>query len=528
MNPLPDMVIIDFCEWLSNILPVRHTDLDLYDLILDEENHYLLEEYAREFLFFQKYQSTVKSLFHRFIDSEEFDQRLKETQQFIQSHQKPFIRPYHFIHDIQLDELFECFINRTHCAEWEWLEQSWHELNDRDLGFSMRNQKVTPRILARSVCHLFWEYRSEPLSCDDHSRLFHLMNHVQLNIDIEVDFLVWLVQSNGEPIDLQKMPLRTFELLAKKFQDECGKSDREKQKLIKSFKQTSMWILSEKLAALLPLNVAKRAKDLGYIFKRYNDKNIPFKCFIVPLQADSAEYIDLIENRWYDLHYLSGDYLDIYYSKADYGRSGFEITQKMRYIPESLKTKAPLIVLWNDDLTKACGIDISRLDNTAIFEVIRYIVNLIREGKNLTTIVQEANQMCKKLREEQRPVTYTTTNTVTIKDNATVIGPVAGENSGNMVFRSEERTSEADVLHELEAAKRIIFKFSEINDRQKQLLAEIIDEAKNAIKDDSADKKVESKKHFKDAVDLIGVGSKLISALSGLTNVLRFFGISPE
>ena len=40
-------------------------------------------------------------------------------------------------------------------------------------------------------------------------------------------------------------------------------------------------------------------------------------------------------------------------------------------------------------------------------------------------------------------------------------------------------------------------------------------------------KKVESKKHFKDAVDLIGVGSKLISALSGLTTVLKFFGISP-
>ena len=135
--------------------------------------------------------------------------------------------------------------------------------------------------------------------------------------------------------------------------------------------------------------------------------------------------------------------------------------------------------------------------------------------------------MCKDLRDEQRPVTYTTTNTVTIKDNATVIGPVACENSGTMVFQSEERISEADVLHELEAAKKIIYKFSDINDRQKQLLAEIIDEAKNAIRDNSTDKKVESKKHFKDAVDLIGVGSKLISALSGLTTVLKFFGISP-
>ena len=137
------------------------------------------------------------------------------------------------------------------------------------------------------------------------------------------------------------------------------------------------------------------------------------------------------------------------------------------------------------------------------------------------------NQMCKELRDEQRPITHTTTNTVTIKDNATVIGSVAGENSGSMVFKSNERTDEASVLYELEAAKEVIYKFSDINDRQKQLLAEIIDEAKNAIKDNSADKKADSKKHFKNAVDLIGIGSKLISALSGLTNVLKFFGYSP-
>lgn len=199
----------------------------------------------------------------------------------------------------------------------------------------------------------------------------------------------------------------------------------------------------------------------------------------------------------------------------------------MNYIPESLKTKAPLIVLWENDLDKACGIDISRLNNAAIFDVFKCIVNSIREGKTFKMIVQEANQMCKELRDEQRPITYTRINTVTIKDNATVIGPVAGENSGSMVFKSSERTDEIDVLHELESAKEVIYKFSDINDRQKQLLADIIDEAKNAIKDNSADKKADSKRHFKNAVDLIGVGSKLIAALSGLTNVLKYFGYSP-
>lgn len=89
------------------------------------------------------------------------------------------------------------------------------------------------------------------------------MNRAKLDIDIEVDFLEWLIQSNGEPIDFRKIPLRTFELLAQKFQNECGKSEREKQKLIRSFKQTNILILSEKLTNILPLSTAKRAKDLG-------------------------------------------------------------------------------------------------------------------------------------------------------------------------------------------------------------------------------------------------------------------------
>lgn len=55
----------------------------------------------------------------------------------------------------------------------------------------------------------------------------------------------------------------------------------------------------------------------------------------------------------------------------------------------------------------------------------------------------------------------------------------------------------------------------------------IIDEAKNAIRENSEEQKVHSKKRFKDAIDLTGIGVKIISALSGLATVLKFFGISP-
>lgn len=526
MNLLPDMIIIDFCEWLNSVLSKRRDqhDLDFYDLMLDRENSFVLERYAEEYLHFQINRSQIIKLLHRFIDSEEFDQYVDIELN------KYFPREYSRLSDIvdylsspYIEKYFDLFIFKTYGVHSDQLK-----LKDIGLHLSGKEHNITPEQLAGSAYYVFSKSKDNPQIARDKQWVLQLMNHAELDIGIEADFLEWLIQIDGEPIDFRNMPLRTFELLAQKFQNECGKSEREKKKLIRSFKQMNILVLSEKLTNRLPLNTVKRAKDLGYIVKRYNDHDVKFKCFIVPLQADSAEYIELMEKRWYDLHYLSGDYLDIYYSKADYGCSGFEITRKMNYIPESLKTKAPLIVLWENDLNKACGIDISNLDNDAIFKVIRCIVNLIRDKNSLEMIVQEANQMCKELRDEQRdkqrPVTH---NVVTIQDNATVNGPVAAENSGNMVFQSEERTRDADVLHDLESAKQIINNFSDINDRQKELLMEIIDEAKNAIRENSTDQKDKSKKRFKDAVDLIGVGSKLISALSGLTTVLGFFGISP-
>lgn len=514
MNLLPDMIIIDFCEWLKKKLVAKQCNYDFLDLMLDEEYRSALRKYAKEYLYVQRYLKATKRLLHRFIDSDDFEQCFSHRERFIDYGYFDITDLLHHIHYARIENGLHNFIEKEYGRQITVQDIVYYEF--------AQEREIESSQLADSTSYVFSHARS---GGREKKWVLQLMNRANLELDIEVDFLEWLIQTSGEPIDFRKMPMKTFELLASKFQIECSKTENEKRKLIKSFKQTNYIVLSEKLATVLPSNTAKRAKDLGYIFCRYQDKRIRFKCFIVPLQADADEYIDLMENRWYDLHYLSGDYLDIYYSKTDYGKSGYQIANQMSLIPNSLKTKAPIIVLWENHLEDAQGIDISRLDNIAMFEVIRCIVNSIRDGQNIDQIVKEANQMSKKLRDEQRPVNR---NTLTIGGNAVVNGPVAVVNDhGEMISNVGQKTDDANVLHELEKAKAIIRNFSEMNDRQKQLLNEIIDETKNAIKEDSVVKKEASKKRFKDAVDLIGIGSKLISALSGLANVLKFFGVSP-
>lgn len=475
----------------------------------------------RNFLYIQNYGKIIKQTFHRFIDSSEFDCCLSEC------------KKYHHIHFFDIMDIHNCLHCRHFDEELYRFLKKEHDYHNKSKNihhfYYSEQHKIKPHELADSASYLFSEARNSKWIQKEKKWVLQFINQVNLDVDIEADFLEWLIQTSGEPIDFRAMPLKTFEQLAERFQTECGKNAQEKNKLIKSFKQTNLIVLSEKLATVLPINIIKRARDLGYIFNRYQNKNVRYKCLIIPLQADSNEYIELMEKRWYDLHYLSGDYLDIYYSKADYGKSGYQIANQMSYIPDELKTKAPLIVLWENELQQAQGIDITRLDNTAVFEVIRCVVNAIRAEKNIEQIVEEANQMSKELRDTQRPVSnITTNNTLTISGSAVVNGPVAVVNDhGKMVSNIGGEINDANVLHELEIAKSIISNFSEINDRQKQLITEIIDEAKSAIKEDSAEKKDTSIKHFKNALDLIGIGSKLISALSGLVNVLKFFGISP-
>lgn len=510
MNLLPDMIILEFCEWLKVRIEHSNASLDFFDIVFDQECSGTLREYAKEYLQIKRDIDAYKGVLHRFIDSDDF------LNWFIDEHpygmhrcRIDYSRWYHYaIFHPKFEDVFCRFVEKDYLAHDNAGQNQWSGLDEYQL--------------ADSTSYVFSNINRQSR---EKKPFLQFMNRVELDLDIEIDFLEWLIQTRGEAIDIGKMPRKTFELLASNFQIECAKTEKEREKLIKSFMQKDFLVLSEKLAMILPKRTAKRAKDLGYICSRYQDKSVRYKCFIVPLQAEEEEYIQLMEKRWYDLHYLSGDYLDIYYSETDYGKSGYQIMNQMSRVPQHLKTKAPVIVLWEESLERAQGIDITRLDSAEIFEVVRCMVNSIRDGKVMDDIVKEANHMSKSLREEHRPIYH---NELIVRDNAIINGPVAVVNKkGTMTSVMETKACEADVLHQLERMKSIISELSDLNNRQKQLLNEIIENNKAAIKENSQDKKEEGKKSFKNAIDLIGAGSKIVSAISGLTSILKYFGISP-
>lgn len=514
MNLLPDIIIIDFCEWLKkNIIP-QHNDVDFLDLILDERYYTDIQKYASNFL--QRYKPSVKGMLYQFIESEYFDKSLKRCDDYLREY---YDLPYEWWSDY---DFFYRIFHKEFFQEgfYQFYKSTYADFVYKCKGNQTRN--ISPQELVNSSRNLFSHINYDPWVQNERKWALQYINRLDLDLHIESDFLEWLIKTNGEPIDIRKMPLSVFEKIADKFKIDCNKSNKDRDKLIKSFKQKDLIVLSEKLLTVLPIKTARRAKDLGYIIERYQDKNIPYKCLIMPLQADSKEYVDLIEKRWEDIHYLSGNYLDIYYSAVDYGKSGYEIMNQINFIPDRLKAKVPVIVIWNTDLNNAQGIDINRLNNADIFDVIRTIVNSIKNKNSLSKIVEEANQMTKKLREEHRAINYNTIN-----NNGTITGNVAAVNYGVMSASIAEEIYDIKLINEIEKARKIIESFEDINEIQKQRLLSIMDETKSAVELNVDEKQKESKKNFKDAICFMGnLGVKLISALSGLTNLLKFFGFS--
>ncbi len=118
----------------------------------------------------------------------------------------------------------------------------------------------------------------------------------------------------------------------------------------------------------------------------------------------------------------------------------------------------------------------------------------------------------------------------TINVSGDVKGSVIGSNSG-VVTNNFPKEISAEELHqlmeEIKIAQNIISNLNDVTDFQKEYLLGIIDETNQALNSGSSDEVNKSKKNFTDTIKIMGnVGVKVISALAGVTNLLKFFGIS--
>lgn len=502
MNPLPTTMVIDFCEWLKNRIEKEsnRNEADILDLVLNQEHSSRLEEYAYEYLYKDAY--LLRQILHQFIDSEDFKCCFEDRFEKIIQHGHYLHTDSHYF----FRKLCNCF-----CYERVFdkflLKYGKNE-------FASMDGPINPEHLVNSIHTILW-HSDEPLL------VMHFMV-VNTNLSPVIDFLEWLMINKNKPMNLERMPLEVFIQLVDEFCVSEGVRVSSREKLIRSFRQTTPGVLAQKLSLLLPKSKVKKMKNLGYIYERYSNHNIPYKCLFLPLAADAASFKSFINKFWIDLHYLSGDFLDIYYGKEELNKSGYEIRNNLKSIPKDLSNKLPCVVLWGESMNNASTIDIKGLGDGDLFRLIAMIVDLIKNSTPFNEIIERTNVMAKELVNQSKPTTHITT-TITHSP-----GAVAGVIDNSEI--TTNTTSSADVnsfSKEATEAIKLIQGYSEINEQQKKALIEIINEAKTAIEENSPDAKSESKAKFKGFI--LGAGNvtkNLLAILASLATLAKFFNIN--
>lgn len=124
---------------------------------------------------------------------------------------------------------------------------------------------------------------------------------------------------------------------------------------------------------------------------------------------------------------------------------------------------------------------------------------------------------------------------LTIKERGSIVNqqinnfvnsPVVGSQIGTSI--SQVSFNNSDFSKELDQANLKLKSLEELSGENRKAILELLEQANSAIQSDDKQKQLETKATFEGFLRGIGnVGVKVVSVLSGLANIAKFFGYSP-
>ncbi|WLE95792.1 MAG: ThiF family adenylyltransferase [Candidatus Electrothrix communis] len=124
-------------------------------------------------------------------------------------------------------------------------------------------------------------------------------------------------------------------------------------------------------------------KNFIDLLERY--KSIPFHgMFIFPLAE--KRWSAFVEKYWEDLNSATREWLDIYYSEKDIKyRSGHDILSFFHQV-DSTNITIPCLLIWQENLKNAVSFQLRLLSEEQIYDIIQFVVQLIRKKCGLSEI----------------------------------------------------------------------------------------------------------------------------------------------
>lgn len=390
-----------------------------------------------------------------------------------------------------LEPLAREFVREMDCPyqSWEIIQNLKYYLNSEDVPV-----KEYGKIQAE-----LWSNKKGSVRSPRRENVLHNMVSTPTRVGVEIEFFEWIEENRIDPVEIIKMPKEKFEEMVNAFARERNRRNSKN--------------LVEKLYSAFQMDILSKQ----YI--RYSNSNI-VKCLFLQLGANKT-FPNFIHNYWDDLHFLSKDYLDIFYSESELWKSGYIVKEYIHklHVPE---TAIPCLVLWRETIEEALYIELFDLEENEVFQIIQLIVEMLKNNYDLETVCRETKNMADKKRAEKRHTHITNVSVTQTAEN--VYGNMVG-NATNSTITSVHisKNDDKELAKEIEVATQRINEIAELSLDQKQFIVELLEELAAAKED--ADK-VACKKSF--AAFVKGLGStadKVISSLANLATIAGFLGI---
>lgn len=533
MQLVDDLIVLDFLDWLRvRLMGEQERGRDIIDLLQsDGNNRFALEGYAETFLSNHSYYCQnfyFQTVLRSFTESKEFretrllcrDMKRAKKCAIAQTSRYVDTTPYWAPLENALCKCTSCPSTRKAFAEFCRNNASeWYRFKD-----------VNPKTLSNNVRY-YWENKNEKEE-KFQKPFLKLMECAEIELSEELNFFDWMEKSSDEPTELRKMPYSIFEKYVNRYVDEMKQGQDVKNKLLKSFKRTGWEKILEKLTVLFGVKM-RQSQTLTMTMNRYYSICGKYKCIILPLgdSVSQREYRSLISDHWDTLNDCSRDYLDIYYSEKDTGKTGFDIASRINSLPAHILNQPPCLVLWENSIKDAELVRIRNLHGDQIVELIRSIVDGIIADKNLQDIVSDARNKVEELKMENKGVE----RFFNISGNHNIVGD--GNAVGNGIVNGNQNTVTGNVIQMgvSEEVSSLVKEFDSfidslngiagIDENIKKQVIEIMNQAKEGVAEQSEEKKSAAKKAFDLVKPFLNYVPKVLALLANSAQIAAFFGL---
>lgn len=493
MLALPDYIVLDFVEWISQNYQSNKLFLD--SLLSDRE---LVMSYAKKYLSeqnnnynYNKCKKILKRYIDRVIDSKEFEVLLRQNCKYGYSEKDVCYCDNHCLH--------------MSCHEIEYLlHERFKEFTNYEID------RIKPSVLVDSLYNYI-----EREDIKDNPALFYLVTGCSgEDFSIILDFFNWLKEQK-KTFKIYKMPKDVFDDVINKYEINRGValSNKTKRDIVKIFKSSSSSQIYKRMKKIFG-----NGRSLSYVFERYYSDKAKYKCILLPLKGEPG-LKKFIKKYWSDLDEASSDSLDIFYSLKELNDTGYKSLGKIRNL--SVDTSVlPCVVIWQQDISLAKTISIRELSHSDLCQLLRVIISYIEKGMKLEQVYQEALKMVENLKEENKMVQKIEQNI-----NGINYGAVTGVNKGRV--QNITSSDNSSIQSDIQDAKTKIKALEELDSQMKKYICDLLEEASSSMIKNDDNMKNACVNKFNGFIAGVGKASvAILGVLGSFASIASFLGIN--